>query len=74
MTISTLSQGRVRQLFVGSALRGRQDHREEAGEMVGIELMPRELRRRAAAYASRSGTPIEIVRFEPPYSGHQVRV
>ncbi len=29
--------------------------------MVGIELRPHDLRRRSAAYASRSGVPIEIV-------------
>lgn len=31
------------------------------GKMVGIELRPHDLRRHAATYASRSGTPIEIV-------------
>ncbi len=29
--------------------------------MVGIHLQPRDLRRYAATYASRSGVPIEIV-------------
>jgi integrase len=33
----------------------------KAGEMVGVKLRPRDLRRHAATYASRSGTPIEIV-------------
>ena len=32
-----------------------------AGEVVGIKLRPHDLRRHAATYASRSGTPIEIV-------------
>jgi site-specific recombinase XerD len=32
-----------------------------AGKMVNIELRPHDLRRHAATYASRSGTPIEIV-------------
>ena len=34
---------------------------EKAGEPVGISLRPHDLRRHAATYASRSGTPIEIV-------------
>jgi len=33
----------------------------KAGEMVGVKLRPHDLRRHAATYASRSGTPIEIV-------------
>lgn len=33
----------------------------KAGKMVGIHLRPHDLRRHAATYASRSGTPIEIV-------------
>ena len=33
----------------------------KAGKMVDIELRPHDLRRHAATYASRSGTPIEIV-------------
>jgi integrase len=33
----------------------------KAGELVGIELRPHDLRRHAATYASRSGVPIEIV-------------
>jgi len=33
----------------------------KAGSMVGIHLRPHDLRRHAATYASRSGTPIEIV-------------
>jgi integrase len=32
-----------------------------AGNLVGVHLMPHDLRRHAATYASRSGTPIEIV-------------
>lgn len=32
-----------------------------AGEHVGVELKPRDLRRHAAKYASRAGTPLEIV-------------
>ncbi len=34
---------------------------KKAGNMVDIELRPHDLRRHAATYASRSGTPIEIV-------------
>ena len=34
---------------------------KKAGQLVGIELKPHDLRRHAATYASRSGTPIEIV-------------
>lgn len=34
---------------------------KKAGNMVNIELRPHDLRRHAATYASRSGTPIEIV-------------
>ena len=34
---------------------------KKAGEMVGIKLRPHDLRRYAATYASRSGTPLEIV-------------
>jgi integrase len=33
----------------------------KAGSLVGIHLRPHDLRRHAATYASRSGTPIEIV-------------
>jgi integrase len=33
----------------------------KAGKIVGIHLRPHDLRRHAATYASRSGTPIEIV-------------
>ena len=33
----------------------------KAGEMVNVKLRPHDLRRHAATYASRSGTPIEIV-------------
>ena len=33
----------------------------KAGEMDGVKLRPHDLRRHAATYASRSGTPIEIV-------------
>jgi integrase len=29
--------------------------------LVGVEFIPHDLRRHAATYASRSGTPIEIV-------------
>ena len=32
-----------------------------AGKLVGVDLKPHDLRRHAATYASRSGTPIEIV-------------
>ena len=34
---------------------------KKAGELVGILLKPHDRRRHAATYASRSGTPIEIV-------------
>ena len=34
---------------------------KKAGELVGINLRPHDLRRHAATYASRSGTPLEIV-------------
>jgi integrase/recombinase XerD len=34
---------------------------KKAGEMVGVQLRPHDLRRHAATYASRSGVPIEIV-------------
>jgi integrase len=33
----------------------------KAGSLVGIHLRPHDLRRHAATFASRSGTPIEIV-------------
>ena len=35
---------------------------KRAGEVVGIKLRPHDLRRHAATYASRTGTPIERVR------------
>jgi integrase len=34
---------------------------KKAGDLVGINLRPHDLRRHAATYASRSGTPLEIV-------------
>lgn len=34
---------------------------KKSGKIVNIELRPHDLRRHAATYASRSGTPIEIV-------------
>jgi integrase/recombinase XerD len=34
---------------------------KKAGDMLGINIRPHDLRRHAATYASRSGTPIEIV-------------
>ncbi len=34
---------------------------KKAGNMVAVELRPHDLRRHAATYASRSGTPLEIV-------------
>jgi len=34
---------------------------KKAGKLVGIDLKPHDLRRHAATYASRSGTPLEIV-------------
>jgi integrase/recombinase XerD len=33
----------------------------KAGEMVGVRVRPHDLRRHAATYASRSGTPLEII-------------
>ena len=32
-----------------------------AGDLVGIHLKPHDLRRHSASYASRSGTPLEII-------------
>jgi integrase len=34
---------------------------KKAGKLVGIDLTPHDLRRHAATYASRSGTPIELI-------------
>jgi integrase len=34
---------------------------KKAGKLVNIELRSHDLRRHAATYASRSGTPIEII-------------
>jgi integrase/recombinase XerD len=34
---------------------------KKAGDLVGIDLCPHDLRRHAATYASRSGTPLEII-------------
>jgi integrase/recombinase XerD len=34
---------------------------KKAGDLVGIHLRPHDLRRHAATYASRAGTPLEIV-------------
>jgi integrase len=34
---------------------------KKAGDLVGIHLKPHDLRRHAASYASRSGTPLEVV-------------
>ena len=34
---------------------------KKAGKLVGINLKPHDLRRHAATYASRAGTPIELV-------------
>ncbi len=34
---------------------------KKAGDMLGLNIRPHDLRRHAATYASRSGTPIEIV-------------
>ena len=34
---------------------------KNAGKLAGVDLKPHDLRRYAATYASRSGTPIEIV-------------
>ena len=32
-----------------------------AGKLIGVDLSPHDLRRHCATYASRAGTPIEIV-------------
>jgi integrase/recombinase XerD len=34
---------------------------KKAGDMLGLNIKPHDLRRHAAAYASRFGTPLEIV-------------
>jgi len=34
---------------------------KNSGKLVGVALRPHDLRRHAATYASRSGTPIEII-------------
>ena len=34
---------------------------KKAGKLIGINLNPHDLRRHAATYASRSGTPLEII-------------
>ena len=34
---------------------------KKAGNLIGVKLSPHDLRRHSATYASRSGTPIEIV-------------
>jgi integrase/recombinase XerD len=34
---------------------------KKAGNIVGVHVRPHDLRRHAATYASRSGTPLEIV-------------
>ncbi len=34
---------------------------KKSGKLVGIDLRPHDLRRHAATYASRAGTPLEIV-------------
>ena len=34
---------------------------KKAGDILGIKIRPHDLRRHAATYASRSGTPIKIV-------------
>ncbi len=34
---------------------------KKAGNIVGIDLKPHDLRRHAATYASRAGAPLEIV-------------
>lgn len=38
---------------------------KKAGDMLGVRIRPHDLRRHAATYASRSGTPIEIVSKVP---------
>lgn len=34
---------------------------KKAGKIIAVDLRPHDLRRHAATYASRSGTPLEIV-------------
>ena len=34
---------------------------KNAGDLVGVHVRPHDLRRHAATYASRSGTPLEII-------------
>ena len=34
---------------------------KNAGDLVGVQVRPHDLRRHAATYASRSGTPLEII-------------
>jgi len=34
---------------------------KKSGKIIGVDLRPHDLRRHAATYASRSGTPLEIV-------------
>lgn len=34
---------------------------KKAGRKIGVEISPHDLRRQAATFASRSGTPVEIV-------------
>ena len=46
---------------------------KKAGKLVDIELRPHDRRRHAATYASRSGTPIEIIRDFPTNSPEMVR-
>jgi integrase/recombinase XerD len=46
---------------ISNWLQRRQDNGTKAGRLVGIHLRPHDLRRHAATFASRSGTPIEIV-------------
>jgi integrase len=41
---------------------------KKAGRLVGIHLRPHDLRRHSATFASRSGTPIEIVSIMFPFS------
>jgi hypothetical protein len=38
---------------------------KKVGDMPGLNIRPHDLRRHAATYASRSGTPLEIVSFRP---------
>jgi integrase/recombinase XerD len=55
------SGSRARTAAFSDQLQRGPDYGAKAGSLVGIHLRPHDLRRHAATFASRSGTPIEIV-------------